>query len=169
MRLASLLIAFCLAAAAALPARAQDSRNGHFVEFRARPGALWGHTFIVYGDLDSQGRAIERYRAGLYPDDGRAGLIVGTFVPVNATVRAVPDDYSERPSAVYRRRLSSADYARIKAKVQRMRGGERAWNMMMFNCNDFGIAIARELGLVAPPNMLVPNAWVRALAAMNGG
>ena len=46
---------------------------------------------------------------------------------------------------------------------------ERAWHMVMFNCNDFGIAIARELGLAAPPNMLVPNAWVRALKAMNGG
>ena len=50
-----------------------------------------------------------------------------------------------------------------------MRDDERAWHLMLFNCNDFGIAIAHELGLAAPPAMLVPNAWVRALAAMNGG
>ena len=110
---------------------------------------------------------VELERAGLYPEDGRAGLIAGTLVPVNARVQAVPDDFTERPSAIYRRRLSAADYARLQAKVARMRDNERAWHMMMFNCNDFGIAIAHELGLDTPPAMLVPNAWVRALTAMN--
>ena len=160
----------CAASARPSPsAHAQDARGGHFVDFRARPGALWGHTFIVYGWIDSSGRAFEVARAGLYPDDGQAGLIAGTFVPVNARVQAVPDDFSERPSAIYRRHLSAADYARLQAKVARMRGNERTWHLMMVNCNDFGIAIAHELGLAAPPAMLVPNAWVRALAAMNGG
>ena len=153
----------------AAPAQAQDARGRHFVDFRARPGALWGHTFIVYGRIDANGRAHEVGRAGLYPDDDHAGLIAGTLVPVNARVQAVPGDFSERPSAIYRRHLSDADYARLQAKLARMRGDERAWHLMLFNCNHFGIAIARELGLAAPPAVLVPNAWVRALAAMNGG
>ena len=169
MRFAPLFVALCCFAAAVPSARAQDGRSGHFVDFRARPGALWGHTFIVYGRIDAGGRALEVARAGLYPDDGRMGLIAGTFMPVDARVQAVPDDFAERPSVIYRRRLSAADYARLRAKVARMRGGERTWHLVMFNCNDFCIAIARELGLAAPPAMLVPNAWVRALAAMNGG
>ena len=171
MRPAPLFVALCCVAAAMLPARAQEApgRAEHFVDFRARPGALWGHTFIVYGRIGERGQPLELNRAGLYPDDGRTGLIVGSLVPVRATVQAVPDDFSETPSAIYRRRLSAADYARLKAKVARLRANERAWHMVMFNCNDFGIAIARELGLAAPPNMLVPNAWVRALRAMNGG
>ncbi len=169
MRFAPLFVALCCLAAVVPSARAQEARTGHFVDFRARPGALWGHTFIVYGRIDANGRAIEVNRAGLYPDDGQAGLILGTFVPVRATVQAVPDDFSEAPSAIYRRSLSAAGYARLKAKVAQMRGNERAWHLLMFNCNDFGIAIARELGLAAPPAVLVPNAWVRALKTMNGG
>ena len=53
--------------------------------------------------------------------------------------------------------------------VARLRAREHTWHIVTHNCNDFGIAIARELGLITPPNLLVPNAWVRALAALNGG
>lgn len=171
MRSAPLFVALCCVAAAMLPARAQEApgRTEQFIDFRARPGALWGHTFIVYGRVDERGAPLELNRAGLYPDGGRQGLIVGSFVPVSATVRAVPGDFTETPSAIYRRRLSVAQYARLKAAVARLRANERRWHMLMFNCNDFGIAIAREIGLAAPPNILVPNAWVRALRAMNGG
>jgi hypothetical protein len=151
------------------PADADPQRAGHFVEFHARPGALWGHTFIVYGRRDTGGRMVETHRAGLYPDGGRAALIMGTFIPVAARVQAVPGDYSERPSAIYRRNLTASQYAHLTRTVARLRARERAWHMVMFNCNDFGIVVARELGLAAPPNMLVPNAWVRALAAINGG
>ena len=150
-------------------AQQNTDRTTHFVDFRSRPGALWGHTFIVYGRVDERGRLLELHRAGLYPDDGRAGLILGTFVPVPATVQAVPDDVSITPNAIYRRQLSARDYTRLKAAVRQMRANERAWHMLMFNCNDFGIAVAQHLGLATPPNLLVPNAWVRALKAMNGG
>ena len=167
MRFAPLIVALCCLVAS--PSGAQETRSGHFVEFRARPGALWGHTYIVYGRTDGRGRAVESHRAGLYPDGGRAGLVMGSFVPVAARVQAVPGDYSERPSAIYRRSLSAVQYARLKRAVAQLRARERAWHMVMFNCNDFGIAVARDLGLSAPPNILVPNAWVRALAAMNGG
>ncbi len=167
MRVVPLIAAlFCLAIPSA---DAQPPRAGHFVEFHARPGALWGHTFIVYGRRDADGRAVETHRMGLYPEGGRAALVMGTFVPVAARVQAVPGDYSERPSAIYRRNLTAAQYAHLKRTVSHLREHERAWHMVMFNCNDFGIVVARELGLTAPPNMLVPNAWVRALAAMNGG
>lgn len=167
MRVVPLIAALCCLFI--WPADAEPPRAGHFVEFHARPGALWGHTFIVYGRRDTGGRIVEAHRAGLYPDGGRAALIMGSFVPVAATVQAVPGDYSERPSAIYRRNLTAAEYAHLKRTVARLRARERAWHMVMFNCNDFGILVARELGLAAPPNMLVPNAWVRTLAAINGG
>lgn len=167
MRPVPLLLALCVLFAPP-PAHAQDrGRVDHFVDFRARPGALWGHTFILYGRVDGHGRPTELYRAGLYPDDGRIGLIVGTLMPVRAAVRAVPEDFSETPSAIYRRTLSPAQYARLKATVSRIRATDRGWHMFMHNCNSFADMVAQSVGLHTPPTLLVPNAWVRALKAMN--
>jgi hypothetical protein len=167
MRLAPLL-ALCIALAS-IPARAQDAagRFNHFIDFRARPGAMWGHTFILYGRVDERGRPVELVHAGLYPDDGQVGLIFGTLVPVRAKVRAVHGDFSETPSAIYRRPLSPAQYARLKATVAYLRANDRSWHMLTHNCNDFGREVAQSLGLYTPPGILVPNAWVRALKAMN--
>lgn len=167
MRLVPLLLTLCVLLAPP-PAHAQDSgRVDHFIDFRARPGALWGHTFILYGRVDERGRPIELYHAGLYPDDGRIGLIVGTLVPVRAAVRAVPEDFSETPNAIYRRTLSAAQYARLKATVSRIRANDRGWHMLMHNCNSFAHRVAQSVGLHTPPTLLVPNAWVRTLRAMN--
>jgi hypothetical protein len=166
MRPAPLLFALCIALASS-SVRAQDGgRIDHFIDFRARPGALWGHTFILYGRLGG-GRPVELHRAGLYPDGGRQGLIVGTFVPVPARVRAVPGDFSETPSAIYRRPLTAAQYAKLKATVAHLRATDRGWHMLMYNCNGFADTVAQSLGLHTPPTLLVPNAWVRALKAMN--
>jgi hypothetical protein len=167
MRPVPFFLALCIALAPP-PLRAQESgRFDHFIDFRARPGAMWGHTFILYGRVDERGKPVELVRAGLYPDDGRAGLMLGTVVPVRAAVRAVPGDFSETPSAIYRRTLSSAQYARLKATVARIRATDHGWHMLMHNCNHFADRVAQSLGLYTPPNILVPNAWVRALKAMN--
>jgi hypothetical protein len=60
MRPAPLLVALSLIVTAPDAARAQDvsretGREQRFVDFRARPGALWGHTFILYGRVDQRG------------------------------------------------------------------------------------------------------------------
>ncbi len=149
---------------AAQPGIAHERR---FVDFRSRPGALWGHTYIVYGRIGPDGRPAELHTAGLYPDGGREGLIAGSLVPVPARVRAVPGDYRERPNAVYRRSLSRGDYARLKAAVRHARDRERHWHMLMHNCNAFAVYVAEAIGLSTPPSLLLPNAFVRALAAMN--
>jgi hypothetical protein len=161
MRPAPLLLALCLMVPAA------GARADHFIDFRARPGALVGHTFILYGRVDERGRPLELHRAGLYPDEGNPALIFGTLVPVLAAVRAVPDDFSETPSAIYRVTLSAARYAQLKATVAHLRKNDHAWHMLTNNCNTFADMVAQSLGLATPPNLLVPNAWVRALKAMN--
>ena len=169
MRLAPLLLPHFLAsciALATLPACAQDSgRYNHFIDFRARPGALWGHT--LHSLWPRRRTRPASLIVSLYPDDGRPGLILGTFVPVRAAVRGVPDDFSETPSAIYRRTLSPAQYARLKATVNHIRANDHAWHILAHNCNHFANTVARSIGLYTPPNILVPNAWVRALKAMN--
>lgn len=175
MRPAPLVLALCIALCAVVappllaPLAAQDAaaRHSHFIDFRARPGAMVGHTFILYGRIDRNGHAAELVRAGLYPDDGSTGLIFGTLLPVPARVRAVPDDYSETPSAIYRRALTPAQYARLKATVRHLRANDHVWHMLTHNCNDFAAIVAQSLDLATPPPVLVPNAWVRALKAMN--
>ena len=173
MRPAPLLVALCLLVGAS-PARARRTRapaaREHFIDFRARPGALWGHTFIVYGRVDERGQPLELHRAGLYPDDGRPGLILGIFVPVPATVRAVPrrllrDAERDLPAHAQRR-------ANTRGSRPRWRGCAPTSGPGTCCCTTATtsrIAVAHALGLATPPNFLVPNAWVRALRAMNGG
>jgi hypothetical protein len=168
MRSAPFLFTLLAALSFDAPARAQDTgRHNHFIDFRSRPGELWGHTFILYGRIDERGQPVELHRAGLYPDDGRAGLILGTFVPVPAAVRVIADDHKETPNAIYRRRLTARQYAKLKAIVAELRATDRGWHMFTHNCNDFARVVADSLGLDTPPAILLPNAWVRALKAMN--
>jgi hypothetical protein len=168
MRSTPFLFALFAALSFDAPARAQDAgRHNHFIDFRSRPGALVGHTFILYGRIDGRGQAVELHRAGLYPNDGNAGLIFGALLPVPAAVRDVPDDRTETPNAIYRVQLTARQYARLKSVVAHMRANDRGWHMLTHNCNDFARVVAQSLGLDTPPAILLPNAWVRALKAMN--
>ena len=54
----------------------------YFIDFRARRGAVLGHTFIVYGRLGAQGQLLGVEYAGNYPADGQIGLVVGSVIPV---------------------------------------------------------------------------------------
>ena len=46
------------------PADARLAGAPYFVDFRARRGALFGHTFIVYGRLDANGEPLGAEYAG---------------------------------------------------------------------------------------------------------
>ncbi len=140
----------------------------YFIDFRSRPGYLFGHTFIVYGRLDERGRPAETRYAGSYPVDGQRGLIIGSFVPVPSSVRGVRGDYKERATNIYRKRLSPAQFERLKRVVYRLRRNSRTWNLLFANCNDFAIEVARGLGMATPPSWLMPALFIDELRAMNG-
>jgi hypothetical protein len=145
-------------------ARAQPGVR-HFIEFRARPSGDMGHNYIVYGRTSARGRMIERHYAGLVPEaDGRQGLIF----PIDAAVRSSAIDMQVTPVITYRRELSAAEYAHLASTVRRMRETVRRYHVMFYNCNDFAIAIADALGLLRPPNLMPPEAWVAGLRALNG-
>jgi hypothetical protein len=157
---------------AAAPAPAQPrgaSVAGYFVDFRSRPAYLFGHSFIVYGRLDNRGKPVGTHLAGIYPIDGQAGLIMGSAVfPVRASVRAVHGDYQERPSNIYRRRLTAAQYARLLRVVNGLRRSEREWNLLFKNCNDFAIEVAKGMDMTTPPSWLPPYYFVAGLRMLNG-
>ena len=148
------------------PALAQE-RGGYFVDFRSRPAYLFGHSFIVYGRLNARGKPVDTRRAGIYPIDGQAGLIMGSVWPVPASVRGVEDDYKERASNIYRRRLSATQYARLLRVVGGLKRSEREWNLLFKNCNDFAIEVAKGMDMTAPPSWLPPYYFVAGLRALN--
>jgi hypothetical protein len=163
-----------VAAAHHKPAGAKNSiaanrpaNNRYFVDFRSRPGYLFGHTYIVYGRLDERGRPMQTHYAGMYPLDGQRGLIIGSVIPVPASVRGVKDDYEERPTNIYRIRLTQAQYIRLTRLVDRIRARDRQWNLLFANCNDFAIKIAEGLGMRTPPSWLLPEIFVTELRDMN--
>ena len=149
------------------PSANQAASERYFVDFRSRPGYLFGHTFIVYGQLDGHGRPIKTRYAGNYPTDGQRGLIVGSLIPVPSSVRGVREDYQERPTNIYRRRLSAAQYARLTRVVGQLRASERQWNLLFQNCNDFAIEVAHGMGMDTPMSWLPPPAFVDGLRELN--
>ncbi len=146
----------------------KQTAHQYFIDFRARPGLLVGHSFIAYGRLDTRGQILEIHYAGLYPKDERAGLIIGSVIPVRASVRAVDGDFEHAPSIIYRRQLTAVEFVRLKRVVRRERATENYWHILFLNCNDFTIKIAKSIKLRTPPSLLLPKAFVAELGALNG-
>jgi hypothetical protein len=139
----------------------------YFVDFRARRGALFGHTFIVYGRLGAQGRLLDVAYAGNYPTHNQLGLIVGALIPVRTRIGAVKDDFTDIPTIIYRRRLNAAEFARLKAAVRHIRATEHYWHLGFYNCNDFAVEVASALGLRSPLPWQVPHAFITGLRVLN--
>jgi hypothetical protein len=150
-----------------VPTESRPASEHYFVDFRSRPGYLFGHTYIVYGRLDDHGRPIKTHYAGIYPLDGQPGLIIGSVIAVPASVRGVLDDYKEPPSNIFRLRLSPAQYARLTNLVRQAKASDREWNLLFANCNDFAIDIAQGMGMYTPPSWLLPEVFIDGLRAMN--
>jgi hypothetical protein len=139
----------------------------YFVDFRSRPGYLFGHTFIVFGQIDERGRLTKTHYAGNYPIDGQRGLILGSLISVPSSVRGVREDYKERPTNIYRRRLSPAEFDKLKRVVSHLRANKRQWNLLFQNCNDFAIEVAHRMGMETPLSWLPPSAFIDSLREMN--
>lgn len=140
------------------------TRGEYFIDFRARPSSYIGHTYIVYGRLDADGRVVEMQYAGLIPEHN---VWEGLFVPIEATVRQYKDDTRYLPTTIYRRRLNPAEYQRLTRAVRYMQATEHRWHAILQNCNAFAVDVADVLGLHRPPSLLPPSVWVGMLKALN--
>jgi hypothetical protein len=165
----AMLIVALLAAAATIghDASAGERHKRYFVEFRARPGTLLGHTYVVYGRLDRYGRMHDIRYAGLYPrTDGKAFVLVSPRAKIRGGVEA---DIRQPAAVVYRKQLTASEFARMRVAIQRVRATEHYWHLVFYNCNDFAIEVAESLGLVYPPGLLFPQTFVATLRALNEG
>jgi len=139
----------------------------YFVEFRSRTG-FYGHTYVVYGRLDGRGKRADLHYAGLYPEGGPVGFMLGHVLPVPATLDAVEDDLTDPVTESYLRIVTAEEFAKIVAAIDRLRVNTQLWNALLNNCNDFAAELAQELGLRTPSTLLIPELFVSGLREMNG-
>jgi hypothetical protein len=139
----------------------------YFIEFRSRTG-FYGHTYVVYGQVNSRGKRADVHYAGLYPEGGPVGFMLGHVLPVPATVDAVEDDLTDPVTETYLRIVTAEEFAKITAAIDRLRVNTQLWNALLNNCNDFAAELAQELGLRTPSTLLIPELFVSGLREMNG-
>jgi hypothetical protein len=151
-----------LAAVVSTPAHAD-----YVVDFRARPGGVFGHTYVVYGQLDGRGRLLRPRYAGLYPGSEFPPSPLLAIFAVPGKVGIDRDDRKRPPSIIYRRRLSPAIFNRLAGLVQRQRRRPQLWDLLFYNCNTFAAEIAKSVGLRTPSTLELPPDFVRGLYFMN--
>lgn len=144
------------------------SPSGHyFVEFRARPGGVFGHTYVVYGQTDPRGRVLRPQYAGLYPGGAFSESALLALLAVPGKVSSHRADHNGTPNLVYRRRLSPAAYTRLTSAVHIQRKTPQVWDLLFYNCNSFAADVASSIGLRTPPTLEFPADFVRDLFVMN--
>ena len=158
--IAALLIAVSLPAAAAAASR-------YVVEFRARDGGVFGHTYVAYGLTDRDGRLRRPHYAGFYPSGVLSQTALLAIFVTPAKVRSEPWDKTKRTEMVYRRALSARDYARLVRDVDDLRRIRPFWHLILYNCNSFAADVARWMGLRVPSTLQVPKDFVQQLYVLN--
>lgn len=141
----------------------------YFVEFRARNAASWGHTFVLYGKLGG-GNSFASYKvAGLHPAGGPTQYTVGIYMPVPAETGASDGDIDEvYLAAKFCVPLTEAEYKQLVPYIKKLQSSHSTWHGAGYNCNSFGMDIAKFVGLDAPnPNMHVPQDLIKLLAKDN--
>jgi len=144
----------------------------YYMEFRERDARYIGsgHTFVVFGALDKQGRPVTRQYIGLFPLGGPAGFAAGAAVPVPAQLTPEPGDCTIKPAVVYRVSLTRAQYQQLVAKVREKLAHPPLWSMVVYNCNQFAAELGEVAGLKTPFSIMVPaNAFLHAYIRANEG
>ena len=90
---AALLMA---AALALLMPVAADAASRYVVEFRARDGGVFGHTYVAYGPVDRDGRLRHPHYVGFYPSGilSQTALLAVLVTPVRSLTAPKPDIFS---------------------------------------------------------------------------
>lgn len=141
----------------------------YFVEFRARNAASWGHTFVLYGKLGGGNRFASYKVAGLHPKGDSTQYTIGIWVPVPAETGPSDGDIDEQFLAgKFCVPLTEAEYKQLVPFIKKLQSSHSTWHGAGYNCNSFGMDIAKFVGLDAPnPNMHVPQELIKLLAKDN--
>jgi hypothetical protein len=146
--------------------------KSHFVEFRSRTAASYGHSFVFFGKLGAAGKFGQFQVAGLHPKgDDPAVYMQGHVVPVPSETGASYGDLDEQYlTARYCVVLSEAEYNKLALYIRGLQARSKEWHAPTKNCNGFIGDIARSVGLLAPPtHILLPEHYVTMMRDLNGG
>ncbi|MBB3309404.1 hypothetical protein FHT78_001133 [Rhizobium sp. BK196] len=148
---------------------AQNRSGGRFIEFRSRYALTYGHTYVVFGSADKNGRMINPEVAGLAPaSEDAAPYVIGHFIPVPATTGETDGDLEEQyRSASWRVMLTDAEYNDTVAYIRKLQARSRLWEATVYNCNAFVADIAKHMGYKTPGIWLRPQQFITRLREMN--
>jgi hypothetical protein len=90
-------------------------------------------------------------------------------MPVPAETGASDGDIDEQfLAAKYCVALSEAEYNKLVPYIKKLQSSHSTWHGAGYNCNSFGMDIAKFVGLDAPnPNMHVPQELIKLLKKSN--
>ncbi|EJJ30148.1 hypothetical protein [Rhizobium sp. CF142] len=153
------------------PATTQNQAGRRFIEFRSRYALTYGHTYVVFGSADKNGKMINPEVAGLAPaSEDAAPYVIGHFIPVPATTGETDGDLEEQyRSASWRVMLTDAEYDDTVAYIRKLKERSRVWEATVFNCNAFVADIAKHMGYKTPGIWLRPQQFITNLREMNTG
>ena len=146
--------------------------KSHFVEFRSRTAASYGHSFVFFGKLGAAGKFGQFQVAGLHPKgDDPAVYMQGHVVPVPSETGASFGDLDEQYlTARYCVVLNEAEYNKLAVFIRKLQARSTEWHAPTKNCNGFIGEVAQSVGLIAPPtHILLPEHYVTMMRDLNGG
>ncbi|MCA0422285.1 MAG: hypothetical protein LCH61_03005 [Proteobacteria bacterium] len=151
--------------------KAAAKGTGYFIDFRSRYAMSYGHTFVVFGKLGSNGRIVSSKVAGLHPaGDDVAPWSLGHIVPVPSETGASDGDTEDQyVTASYRIYLTPAEYQNVSAFIRKLQASSPVWHAVLYNCNAFVADIAHHMGLKTPGTMAMPPDFINGIRSMNDG
>ena len=163
-------IAVALAAAALLAGAVATNAqpvDRYAIEFRARSGGIFGHTYVAYGRIDRLGRLSETRYAGFYPSGALTDTPLLAVLAAPSEVDLNPRDRTIRSDLVYRREIDARTYARMPSEIRSLRRSRPLWHLMLYNCNSFAGDVAESLGMQVPSTLEMPKDFVGGLYQLN--
>ena len=142
----------------------------YFIEFRSRSALSYGHTFTVVGRVGSKITAKNVY--GLHPfTESSVPWVLGHLVPVPSENGFSDGDIEdEYITARYRVLLTTDEYKKLSAFLEKLKLKSPMWHAALYNCNAYVADIAESLGMRAPFNKwLLPKTFITDLKELNHG
>lgn len=152
----------CNAEWAPQPKRVEAKRinpgDPFYIEIRMRNTPLMpvGHTFIAYGNLDSNGEPTSERLAMLAPLGGYAGAGIAAAIPVPGVLTPYGDDCKIKAETAYRVSLSAQRYEKLLLAIKKAKEKKPVYMLFAQNCNHFMQRMADAVGIKAPKNKYVP-------------
>ena len=149
-------------------APAADYPFPYYIEFRSRGAVSYGHTFVMFGKVDSQGNMLPGEVAGLHPAGGVTEYVAGHYVPVPAETGPSDGDLEEiYISNRYRIDLTADQYQRVLGYIRQKQATSKMWHAVLANCNGWAGEIANYMGLQSPSALLMPPNYIDGLKRLN--